>query len=87
MKSLKQLKKPKETAVIESRSPADLENTLFVNAWDPWSLIGNGNERDNSLDGWWGRVSNMAILGWLPTNPSIKFYPVTFSMVHLEAMP
>ena len=52
---------------------ADLETTLFVNAWDPWSLIGNGNERDNSLDGAWGRVSNMAILGWLPTNPSMTF--------------
>ena len=66
---------------------ADLENTLFVNAWDPWSLIGNGNERDNSLDGWWGRVSNMAILGWLPTNPSMKFYPVNFSTDTVEAMP
>lgn len=57
-------------------SGADLESTLFVNAWDPWSLIGNGNERDNSLDGAWGRVSNMAVLGWLPTNPSITFHPV-----------
>jgi CRISPR/Cas system-associated exonuclease Cas4 (RecB family) len=28
MKSLKQLKKPKETVVIESKSPADLEHTL-----------------------------------------------------------
>lgn len=55
---------------------SDLESTLFVNAWDPWSLIGNGNERDNSLDGCWGRVSNMAVLGWLPTNPSISFIRV-----------
>ena len=55
----------------------NLEETLFVNAWDPWSLIGNGNERDRSLDGFWGRVSNMAILGWLPTNPSMSFLPVT----------
>lgn len=28
MKSLKQLKKPKETAIVESKSPADLEHTL-----------------------------------------------------------
>lgn len=55
---------------------ADLTNTMFVNAWDPWSLIGNGNERDNSLDGYWGRISNMAILGWMQTNPSLKFCPV-----------
>lgn len=52
---------------------ADLENTVYVNAWDPWSLIGNGNDRDNSLDGYWGRCSNMSVLGWLKTNPSMKF--------------
>jgi hypothetical protein len=55
---------------------AELETTMFVNAWDPWSLIGNGNERDGSLDGYWGRCSNMAVLGWLPTNPKMKFVPV-----------
>jgi hypothetical protein len=54
----------------------DLENTVYVNAWDPWSLIGNGNEMDNSLDGWWGRCSNMAVLGWLKTNPLMKFIGV-----------
>merc|ERR1712118_28574 len=32
----------------------DFENTLFINAWDPWSLVGNGNEGDNSLDGKYG---------------------------------
>ena len=55
---------------------ANLEDTMFVNAWDPWSLIGNGNERDGSLDGYWGRVSNMSVLGWLPTNPHMRFFPV-----------
>ena len=54
----------------------DLENTVYVNAWDPWSLIGNGNEMDNSLDGAWGRSSNMSVLGWLRTNPSMKFVGV-----------
>lgn len=49
---------------------------LFINAWDPWSLIGNGNERDDSLDGHWGRISNMAVLGWLKTNPQMKFMGV-----------
>lgn len=56
---------------------ADLENTMFVNAWDPWSIIGNGNERDRSLDGFWGRLSNMSVLGWYPTNPYMKFYKVS----------
>lgn len=50
----------------------DVETTLYVNAWDPWSLIGNGNERDRSLDGYWGRCSNMAVLGWSETNPYIR---------------
>jgi len=53
-----------------------MEKTLYVNAWDPWSMIGNGNDRDGSLDGHWGRRSNMAVLGWSPTNPSIKYRAV-----------
>lgn len=55
---------------------ADLEETVLVNAWDPWSLIGNGNVFDNSLDGYWGRCSNMAVLGWLRTNPDMQFVAV-----------
>jgi hypothetical protein len=54
----------------------DTVRTLYVNAWDPWSLIGNGNEYDRSLDGQWGRISNMSVLGWLPTNPHMRFIPV-----------
>jgi hypothetical protein len=38
------------------------ENTLFVNAWDPWSFVGNGNNNDNSLDGYVGRVSAVAMI-------------------------
>lgn len=54
----------------------DVEHTLYVNAWDPWSLIGNGNERDNSLDGHWGRCSNMAVLGWHVTNPYMTYVAI-----------
>lgn len=39
-----------------------LEKTLFVNAWDPWSMAGNGNAMDNSLDGYWGRSSGIGLL-------------------------
>ena len=46
-----------------------LKYTLFINAWDPWSIIGNGNDADNSLDGFWGRNSNLSVLGWSETNP------------------
>jgi hypothetical protein len=49
-------------------TPAD---TLYINAWDPWSIIGNGNAGDISLDGHWGRNSNMSVLGWSMTNSKL----------------
>lgn len=52
------------------------KTTLYVNAWDPWTLIGNGNKRDHSLDGFWGRSTNMSILGWGLTNPFMSFVRV-----------
>jgi len=60
-------------SLFEPETMASLDTTLYVNAWDPWSLIGNGNERDGSLDGCWGRWSNMAILGWPITNTKMNF--------------
>jgi hypothetical protein len=54
----------------------DASTTLYINAWDPWSLIGNGNASDDSLDGFWGRSSNLAVLGWPVTNPRIKWRAV-----------
>lgn len=61
--------------IFENESE-DIENTLYVNAWDPWSIIGNGNGGDRSLDGCWGRCSNMSVLGWSVTNPTIQYIPV-----------
>lgn len=60
-------------------SGATLDNTLFVNAWDPHSIIGNGNYNDPSLDGYWGRYTNMSVLGWGFTNPEMTYVPVDFS--------
>jgi len=54
----------------------DVENTLYVNAWDPWSLVGNGNAGDRSLDGAWGACSNMGVLCWPVTNPHIQYCAV-----------
>ena len=54
----------------------NIDETLFVNAWDPWSIIGNGNGYDPSLDGWWGRSSNISVLGWYLTNPYMSFIQV-----------
>ena len=53
---------------ISKSTPAD---TLYINAWDPWSIIGNGNAGDTSLDGYWGRNSNMSVLGWSMTNSKL----------------
>jgi hypothetical protein len=51
----------------------NLDKILFVNAWDPYSLVGNGNNMDDSLDGYFGRISAMSILCWSITNPYIKY--------------
>jgi hypothetical protein len=53
----------------------EITTTLFVNAWDPWSFVGNGNERDNSLDGFMGRCTVMALLCWPKTNPCLTYVP------------
>eukprot|EP00440_Ansanella_granifera_P002523 gb/GFBE01002743.1/.p1 GENE.gb/GFBE01002743.1/~~gb/GFBE01002743.1/.p1 ORF type:complete len:334 (+),score=57.50 gb/GFBE01002743.1/:1-1002(+) len=53
-----------------------LEDSLLVNAWDPWSMVGNGNKADNSLDGFFGRCTAMAVLCWPKTNPHIKWETV-----------
>ena len=49
----------------------DIENILFVNAWDPHSIPGNGNGNDNSLDGQFGRRTAIGLLGWGLSNPSL----------------
>jgi hypothetical protein len=49
---------------------------LFINAYDPYSIVGNGNNNDNSLDGYFGRISAMSILCWPFTNPFIKYIKI-----------
>lgn len=51
----------------------DRDDTLYQNAWDPHSMVGNGNAGDRSLDGFFGRSTCMHFLCWPPTNPAIKF--------------
>jgi hypothetical protein len=57
-------------------SQVQVNTTLFVNAWDPHSIAGNGNEGDPSLDGYVGRVTAIALLCWPYTNPYIQRRPV-----------
>ena len=49
----------------------DIENVLFVNAWDPHSIPGNGNGSDHSLDGQFGRRTAIGLLGWGLSNPKL----------------
>ena len=51
-----------------------LDDKILTNAWDCWSMLGNGNEYDQSLDGYWGRASCIAFLGWPRSNPHMKFH-------------
>mmetsp|Transcript_36924 Transcript_36924/g.88323 ORF Transcript_36924/g.88323 Transcript_36924/m.88323 type:complete len:395 (+) Transcript_36924:151-1335(+) len=55
-----------------------MERTLFINAWDPWSLVGNGNENDHSVDGFYGRQSALSLLAWPITNSFIQYRKVDF---------
>lgn len=63
---------------ILSEPSQDLEGTLYMNTWNPWSIIGNGNERDGSLEGYWGRSSNMSVLGWPRTNNKLKYIGIKY---------
>jgi hypothetical protein len=58
-----------------------VKNSLLVNAWDPWSMVGNGNSKDNSLDGFFGRCSALAVLAWPRTNPCIQYVKVEEDVV------
>jgi hypothetical protein len=51
-------------------------DTLFVNAWDPLSMVGNGNEYDSSLDGHFGRCSAAALLCWPVSNVRLTYRAV-----------
>ena len=53
-----------------------LHKTLIVNAWDPWSFVGNGNYNDGSLDGRIGRRSALSVLCWPIANPLIRYVSV-----------
>lgn len=55
-----------------SKKDKRLNKTIFVNAWDCWTIIGNGNYGDRSLDGYFGRSTPMGLLGWPVTNTDIK---------------
>ena len=56
-----------------------VDDKVFINAWDCWSMPGNGNGKDNSLDGFWGRSSAIALLCWPTSNKSMKYVDISDS--------
>ena len=58
---------------FEEISQKEINKTLYVNAWDPLSMVGNGNEMDRSLDGAWGKSTALAPLCWSISNPYMKY--------------
>ena len=60
-------------SMIYTLDQAKLDNLLFVNSWDPHSMLGNGNRIDDSLDGKFGRCSAIAVLGWPGTNLHVRY--------------
>jgi len=51
-------------------------DTLYQNAWDPHSMVGNGNKGDRSLDGYFGRYTGMHFLCSPITNKNIEYISI-----------
>jgi len=60
------------------------DNILWVNAWDPFSMLGNGNYDDGSVDGYFGRKTAIAVIGWPVTNPDIMFEEIDYKAILLQ---
>jgi hypothetical protein len=59
--------------LLDNLKQTELDETLIINAWDPFSMVGNGNAGDISLDGYIGRISAIGVLSWPITNPQIQW--------------
>jgi len=46
--------------------------TMLVNAWDPLTIVGNGNAKDNTLDGYFGRNTSLALTTSSMTNALLE---------------
>lgn len=59
--------------IIGDFSNGELSDMLVINAWDPFSVVGNGNAGDISLDGFIGKHTAAGILSWPIFNEKIKY--------------
>jgi len=63
---------PVDPGSYNSSTKIALADSMFVNSWDPHSIVGNGNANDTSMDGHIGRCTEMAALSFFGTNSEIK---------------
>lgn len=59
--------------IINDFTDEVLSDMLVINAWDPFSVVGNGNAGDISLDGFMGKHTAAGILSWPIFNEKIKY--------------
>ncbi len=59
--------------ITEKFTQEELNKTLFINTWNPFSIVGNGNQGDRSLDGYIGCHTASGILSWPIFNKKIKY--------------
>jgi hypothetical protein len=72
---VRKIKEPIQNLVFKINKKY-IDETLLINAWDPFSIIGNGNNNDPTLDGYFGRMTAMSVLGWSITNTEIEYETV-----------
>jgi len=70
-------------AIRDCREKQMLELCVFVIPTNPETLLGNGNEANNSVEGIIGRASAISVLGWAITNPSIRYVFVQPSITNI----
>jgi len=57
----------------EINETKDISQILFINAWDSWSILGNGNTGDNSWDDEYGRKTVISVLALPQINQYMKY--------------
>lgn len=61
---------------VLAMTQSQLDNVLFVNAWNKHSMVGNGNAGDHTVCGEWGKSTAIAALCWPKSNPRLRFQPI-----------
>ena len=64
---------PESILKISYNFNIDIDESLFVNPWDPFSIVGNGNSGDDSWDGSFGKFSSIGIRSLMQFNKPFKF--------------